>query len=72
MRGIGITKGLRQGCCMSPSLFKMCVENFLKTCTMECTSKGVNMNAKELITLHFTADQIIITDIRQNLKKILT
>lgn len=67
-RGIVITKGLRQGCCISPTLFKIYVENALKTWKRKCGGMGVKMNGKEIIALQFADDQVIMTENRENLQ----
>ena len=49
--------------------FKIYVENALKRWKRKCRGMGVKMNGKELITLQFADDQVIISEIRENLQK---
>ena len=57
--------------CISSTVFKIYVENALKTWKRMCRGTGVKMNGKELITVRFTDDQVIITEIRENLEKMI-
>jgi hypothetical protein len=53
-------KGLRQGCCLSPTLFKIYVNDILKEWQNKCSGMGLNINETFLHTLLFADDQILI------------
>lgn len=57
-----ITKGLRQGCCLSPTLFKIYLEEALKGWKKKCRHMGVLVGDKNIYTLQFADDQIILAE----------
>ena len=59
-KGFSINKGLKQGCCLSPTLFKIYLEQALKTWKRKCEQMGILLNDSILYTLCFADDQIIL------------
>lgn len=60
--GFFVTKGLKQGCCLSPTLFKIYLEHVLKEWKRKCAGMGVPLNDQEtLFTLCFADDQVVIS-----------
>ena len=59
--GFLITKGLKQGCCLSPTLFKVYLEEVLKEWKRCCSGMGVPLREDgTLYTLCFADDQVVI------------
>ena len=58
--GFNGTKGLKQGCCISPTLFKIYLEQVLKGWKQKCRNMGVPIGDNMLYTLCFADDQVII------------
>jgi hypothetical protein len=54
-----VTKGLCQGCCISPTLFKIFPNEALKNWIRKCKYMGININEGYVYTLLFADDQII-------------
>ena len=59
-RHFRITKGLRQGCNMSPLLFNIYLDTALKNWRRKCSGMGIPINEKILFTLHYADDQIVL------------
>ncbi len=56
-----ITKGLRQGCCISPTLFKIYVNEVLQKWKRSCAGMGIPLDMySTLYTLQFADDQVIV------------
>ena len=59
--GFYVTKGLKQGCCLSPTLFKIYLECVLKEWKRKCSGMGVPLGDLEtLFTLCFADDQVVV------------
>lgn len=61
-KGFTANKGLKQECCLSPTLFKIYLEQVLKPWKRKCHKMGIPINNATLyILLHvcFADDQII-------------
>jgi hypothetical protein len=58
--GFEVTKGLRQGCCISPTLFKIYVEKALNTWKRKCSCMGYNVDNTTIYTLQFADDQVMM------------
>jgi hypothetical protein len=54
-----ITKGLRQGCCISPTLFKIYVSIALEEWKRKCHRMGIPLENITLHTLQFADDQVV-------------
>jgi len=59
--GFPITKGLKQGCCLSPTLFKIYLERTLKNWKRKCKNMGIPINNNMIYSLSFADDQLLIT-----------
>jgi len=55
-----VTKGLRQGCAMAPTLFKLHINEALKKWKQRCETMGIPINDKFLYTLLFADHQVVI------------
>jgi Reverse transcriptase (RNA-dependent DNA polymerase) len=55
-----ITKGLKQGCCLSPTLFKIYIQKALYNWMRKCKNMGIEIGNDCLYTLIFADDQVII------------
>ena len=64
-----VTKGLRQGCCLSPTLFKIYLNEALKRWRRACGGMGIQLNDdKTLYTLHFADDQVVVASDKEDLE----
>lgn len=72
---IKITKGLKQGCSLSPTLFKIYIQESIKEWTRKCAGMGIEINDACLYTLLFADDQILIAndedDVTYMLRKLI-
>ncbi|KAF2890792.1 hypothetical protein ILUMI_15381, partial [Ignelater luminosus] len=55
-----ITKGLRQGCSIAPTLLKNNINSALIHWRRTCRNMGIDVHGEKLFTLHFADDQVII------------
>ena len=62
------SKGLLQGCCMSPTLFKIYMDVVLKEWVTQCGKMGIKIGDKHLSHLFFADDQVNITQNKEVLK----
>lgn len=58
--GFNITKGLKQGCCLSTTLFKIYLQQTLKQWKRKCSNMGIPLNDNIIYTLCFADDQIVL------------
>lgn len=66
--GFDTTKGLKQGCCLSPTLFKIYLERALKVWKRKCNGMGIPLNDDTtLYTLCFADDQVIVAQDQEDL-----
>lgn len=56
------SKGLRQGCCLSPTLFKIYINQILKKWRRQCGSMGITVDNNTLFTLFYADDQIVVAE----------
>lgn len=63
-----VNKGLRQGCCVSPTLFKIYVARALNLWKRKCKGMGVDLGGVCLYTLQFADDQVLIANDKDDLE----
>jgi hypothetical protein len=66
--GFEVTKGLRQGCCPSPTLFKIYVEKALNTWKKKCFGMGYNAVNTIIYALQFADDQVVMAQSKEDLE----
>jgi len=57
---IYITKGLRQGCSNSPTLFKIYIQNALENWQKMCTKMGLEIQDTTIYSMLFADDHLLI------------
>lgn len=62
---IMVTKGLRPGCCIAPTLFKIYLEGVLETWRKKCKPMGMQVRYHKLYTWHFADDRYSL-HVREN------
>jgi len=65
-----ITKGLRQGCCISPTLFKIYIRKALGEWKRKCHGMGVPLENITLYTLQFADDQVVLAGYKEDMEYI--
>jgi len=63
-----VTKRLRQGCAMAPTLFKIYINETLKKWKTYCGTMGIPINEKFLYTLLFADDEVVVAMDEQDSK----
>ena len=63
-----VNKGLRQGCCISPTLFKIYIGKALNIWSKKCRSMGVQIGEDNVHTLLFADDQIVLAEDRDDIE----
>lgn len=66
-----VTKGLKQGCCLSPTLFKIYIQEALQKWRQKCSGMGIKVGNEYLSTLFFADDQIIIANCEEDIDYML-
>lgn len=60
IQGFTVTKGLKQGCCLLPTLLKIYLEQAFKLWKKKYNGMGIPLNNEHtLYTLCFTDDQVV-------------
>jgi len=59
-QGFKVTKRLRQGCSLSPTLFKIYLERVLRNWKTKCQPMGVPIQNTHVYSLNFADDQILL------------
>lgn len=54
------TKGLLQGCCLSPTLFKIYISYALNYWSRKCQAMGIKIDTSYIYTLLFADDQVVL------------
>lgn len=57
-----VDKGLRQGCCLAPTLFKIFLAETLQNWRNKCGPMGIQIHDVTLYSLNFADDQIIFAE----------
>lgn len=57
-----VNKGLRQGCCLSPTLFKIYMNVVLSNWSRKCSKMGIQLEDGHLYTLLFADDQVVLAE----------
>ncbi|XP_071644241.1 uncharacterized protein [Temnothorax longispinosus] len=65
------TKGLRQGCSLSPTLFNIYLEAVLKKWKADCCGMGIPVGQTTLFTLSFADDQAVFSQDSYDMKFML-
>ena len=55
-------KGLKQGCCLSPTLFKIYIQGALRNWLRKCKNMGIKIGQEFVPTLLFADDQLILAE----------
>lgn len=64
-----VNKGLRQGCCVSPTLFKVYVSRALRKWKKKCGPMGIELDDNSyLYSLQFADDQVIMANDKDDLE----
>jgi hypothetical protein len=66
--GFYVTKALRQGCSLSPTLFKIYIQNSLKNWQKKCASMGLEIQDTTIYSMLFADDQLIIAQDYEDLE----
>lgn len=61
-QSFAVTKGLRQGCCLAPTLFKMYLKQALANWKRYCRNMGIEVDGEFIYTLHYADDQVICAE----------
>jgi len=63
-----VPKGLRQGCCISPTLFKIYAEKALNIWKRKCSGMGYNLDNTTIYTLQFADDHVVMAQNKDDLE----
>ena len=59
-QGFKVTKGLRQVCSLSPTLFKIYLERVLRNWKRKCQPMGIPIQNTHVYSLNFADDQVLL------------
>ena len=65
---IKVTKGLRQGCSMSPILFKIYLHRTILDWLSKCSRMGIPVGNDSIYTLLFADDQVVISQYYEDME----
>ena len=66
--GFHITKGPREGCSLSPTLFKIYIPNASENWQKKCAKMGLEIQDMTIYTMLFSDDQLLITQDYEDLE----
>ena len=66
--GFQVTKGLRQGCCISPTVFNIDVEKALNIWKRKCSGMGFSVDNTTIYMLQFADDQVVTAQSKEDLE----
>ena len=66
--GFTVSKGLRQGCCISPTLFKIYIDTVLQQLKRKCRGMGISIDVTHIFTLQFADDQVLVAQDKEDLE----
>ena len=66
--GFEVTKGLRLGCCISSTLFKIYAEKALNIWKRKCSGMGYNVDNTTIYTLQFADYQVVMAQSKEDLE----
>ena len=66
--GFYITKGLRQGCSLSPTLFKIYIQNALENWQKKCAKMVLEIQETTIYSLLFADDHLLIAQDYEDLE----
>jgi len=66
--GFEVMKGLRQGCCVSSTVFKIYEEKSLNNWKRKCSGMGYNVDNTRTYILQFADDQVVMAQSKEDLE----
>ena len=66
-----IGKGIRQGCILSPCLFNLYAEYFMRNTGLEETQAGIKITGRNINNLRYADDTTLMAEIEEELKRLL-
>ena len=66
-----IEKGVRQGCTVSPCLFKLYAEYIMRNIRLDEAQAGIKISRRNIYNLRYADDNILMADIKEKLKSLL-
>ena len=66
-----IEKGIRQGSVLSPCLFNLYAEYFMRNAGLEETQAGIKISRRNINNLRYEDDIILMAEIQEELKSLL-
>ena len=66
-----IGKGVRQGCILSPCLFKFCAEYIMRNAGLEEAQTGIQIAGRNINNLRYADDTTLLAESEEELKSLL-